>query len=269
VFEPEDGARVGDPTLLESPNVEKMNPTVALASSASDPAAVIPAPSVFFDPRGEVHNLRLGGATMAAAAAAEEEEDASKKAAAPLPRFSSTLKRTRYNVLYTRSGMMRSGDVHRTSQHDFVLDGAVNVWTLRGDGSTRLDRHGPGSYVTIPPYTPHVFEFLEDSAVVEWWDADAFEAWYYRPYRDVVEANNRGRQQAQATAQPFPVGTSGRLVRYAPVGGEGGPGGAAGAARAPMLSSLAAAVLSWKFWLGAAAGLGAASPAAAWRGRTG
>jgi hypothetical protein len=119
--------------------------------------------------------------------------------------------------------------------------------------------------------------------VVEWWDADAFEAWYYRPYRDVVEANNRQRQRDQAQqARPHPEGTSGRLVRYAPVGegGEAAPGGGGdGSARSPALSSLAAAVLSWKFWLGAAAGfaaaaaagLGAASPAsaAAGRGRTG
>lgn len=36
------------------------------------------------------------------------------------------------------------------------------------------------------PRTPHMFEFLEDSYLLEWWD-DEFKAWYYKPYRDVIK----------------------------------------------------------------------------------
>lgn len=32
---------------------------------------------------------------------------------------------------------------------------------------------------------PHLFEFLEDNYMVEWWDCD-FRAWYYQPYRDRI-----------------------------------------------------------------------------------
>ncbi len=34
---------------------------------------------------------------------------------------------------------------------------------------------------------PHLFEFLEDNYMVEWWDCD-FRAWYFRPYRDRISA---------------------------------------------------------------------------------
>ncbi len=32
---------------------------------------------------------------------------------------------------------------------------------------------------------PHLFEFLEDNYMIEWWDCD-FRAWYYSPYRDRI-----------------------------------------------------------------------------------
>jgi hypothetical protein len=32
---------------------------------------------------------------------------------------------------------------------------------------------------------PHLFEFLEDNYMVEWWDCD-FRSWYYQPYRDRI-----------------------------------------------------------------------------------
>lgn len=33
-----------------------------------------------------------------------------------------------------------------------------------------------------------MFEFLEDNYLLEWWDA-SFAAWYYSPYRSVIERN--------------------------------------------------------------------------------
>ncbi|CAI5461870.1 unnamed protein product [Closterium sp. Yama58-4] len=40
---------------------------------------------------------------------------------------------------------------------------------------------------------PHMFHFLEDNLMIEWWDCD-FKAWYYRPYRDIVEAKLGGTE---------------------------------------------------------------------------
>jgi hypothetical protein len=77
-------------------------------------------------------------------------------------------------------------DLSAVTQHDFVFTGSVCVWTLQKDGSTAKTVYGKYSYVTVPPYTPHVFEFLEDSVVAEWWDGP-FGAWFYEPYRSSVQ----------------------------------------------------------------------------------
>ncbi len=34
----------------------------------------------------------------------------------------------------------------------------------------------PHALVAIPPRVPHLFEFIEDSYLIEWWDC-VFEAW--------------------------------------------------------------------------------------------
>jgi hypothetical protein len=117
----------------------------------------VPVPSVYQDARGEIHNFCLGN--------------------------------RRINLLYTRQGVKRSGDLHPTTQHDFVFCGLVQVWTLQKDGTTRKTVYAANQYIAIPPYVPHVFEFLEDSVVAEWWDDNQFYAWFYRPYRAIVDAS--------------------------------------------------------------------------------
>jgi hypothetical protein len=49
--------------------------------------------------------------------------------------------------------------------------------------------------LVIPAHVPHIFRFLNDTVMGEWWD-EAFETRYYRPYRRVVDAALRARQQA-------------------------------------------------------------------------
>lgn len=76
---------------------------------------------------------------------------------------------------------------YTVAQHDFVLSGSVRVWTLQGDGSTVPRDYAAGSHIFIPPYTPHVFDFYNgDCLLAEWWDGP-FAAWYYEPYRTLVE----------------------------------------------------------------------------------
>jgi hypothetical protein len=186
----EDGRLVGTPQLLESSRV-------TLATDPRSPP--VPSPSVFVDARGEIHNVRVGA--LHAAEGRENADHSKGGEACPL-----SLRRTRYNILFTRAGAMRSGDLHRASQHDFVLDGQVRVRVLQPDGSTSIHEYGPHSYVRIPPYTPHIFEFVQDTVLAEWWDTDEFCAWYYRPYREWVE---KSVPTATAT-NPKP----GRLVQY-------------------------------------------------------
>eukprot|EP00850_Spirogloea_muscicola_P023169 SM000334S12538 [mRNA] locus=s334:22604:23683:+ [translate_table: standard] len=49
-----------------------------------------------------------------------------------------------------------------------------------------LSFQGSNTLITIPPRVPHLFEFLEESFVIEWWEC-SFHAWYYKPYRDLIE----------------------------------------------------------------------------------
>jgi hypothetical protein len=129
-------------------------------------------PSVFSDVRGEIHNLLIGN--------------------------------KRINLLHTKKGVMRSGDIHKDTQHDFIISGQIHVWTLVNVpcdiGNTNTKRlsiqdfttkriYNAMEYVSIPPYTPHIFEFLGDTIMAEWWDGP-FYAWLYRPYRSIVERSS-------------------------------------------------------------------------------
>jgi mannose-6-phosphate isomerase-like protein (cupin superfamily) len=114
----------------------------------------VPVPSIYKDERGEIHNVSVGG--------------------------------RRVNLLYTRKGVMRSGDIHANTQHDFILSGKAELWLLSTDGSTEKKVVGPKEYVRIPPYVPHVFNFIEDSVMFEWWEPEGFHAWFYEPYRAIV-----------------------------------------------------------------------------------
>ncbi len=123
----------------------------------------IPAPSVYYDIRGEIHNVKVNG-------------------------------RYRINILHTKAGYLRSGDLHPNEQCDFVFSGKVRVWTLAEDGSTIKTTYGERSFISIPRAVPHVFEFVEDTVMAEWWEPQGFQAWFYGPYRDIVNRSiARGR----------------------------------------------------------------------------
>ena len=113
-------------------------------------------PSVVHDARGAVHNLRVGG--------------------------------FRFNVLVSRPGSLRSGDVHRRRQFDVVFAGRVRV-TTRERGRDVARTYGAGALIEIPPNVPHLFAALDETSVMaEWWGGDgAFETRYYRPYRRRVD----------------------------------------------------------------------------------
>jgi len=137
---------IGTPSILESDNV------IEAPSNVNRP---IPVPSVYKDSRGEIHNLLIAG-------------------------------EKRINILHTRKGVMRSGDLHANTQHDFIFKGKVEVWIREGD-STRKRIYEDKEYLKIDPYVPHIFHFLEDTIMAEWWEPEPFHAWYYEPYRKIVQ----------------------------------------------------------------------------------
>jgi len=117
----------------------------------------IPTPSIYKDERGEIHNLQVGT--------------------------------SRINLLFSRKGVMRSGDIHQNTQHDFVFSGRVEVWRLSTQQGTIKTIHQAYEYIQIDPFVPHIFHFLEDTVMAEWWEPQGFYAWFYEPYRKLVQAS--------------------------------------------------------------------------------
>ncbi|GLC58040.1 hypothetical protein PLESTB_001311500 [Pleodorina starrii] len=91
------------------------------------------------------------------------------------------------NMYYTKAGFRRSGDLHDCNQYDVVLRGRTRLRMIDPHtGREVVQEYGPNDFIVIPARTPHMFEFLEDNCLLEWWDAP-FRAWYYQPYRTVIE----------------------------------------------------------------------------------
>lgn len=85
---------------------------------------------------------------------------------------------------------MRSGYLHPEPKYDFVVSGEVEVWLLTHHGTEKTVHRAMDSFV-IPAYTPHIYHYLSDSVVAEWWDqAGDTECWFYHPYRRIVDVQN-------------------------------------------------------------------------------
>lgn len=92
------------------------------------------------------------------------------------------------NMYFTKAGYRRSGDLHDCNQYDVVLAGRTRLRMMDPhSGKEVVAEYGANDFIVIPARTPHMFEFLEDNYLLEWWD-DTFKAWYYKPYRSVIEA---------------------------------------------------------------------------------
>lgn len=94
-------------------------------------------------------------------------------------------KGTKFNIVETKKGFMRGGDLHQNTQFNVVFSGKVEIWVLV-NGVTEKIIAGPNHFLVFKPNTPHLFHFLENSVISEWWDGP-FETWYYKPYRDIID----------------------------------------------------------------------------------
>jgi hypothetical protein len=54
-------------------------------------------------------------------------------------------------------------------------------------GRTESIEAGRNAKLVTPAGLAHLFEFLEDNVLLEWWDCP-YEAWFYKPYRALVDA---------------------------------------------------------------------------------
>ena len=95
------------------------------------------------------------------------------------------------NVIHTRAGHLRSGDVHRCHQVNVLAAGRATLTTLHGP---RFDREvvthlRAGDHVVIPPNVPHLYAFEEESVMTESWvhgdnrTQCPFEARFFAPLR--------------------------------------------------------------------------------------
>jgi len=92
---------------------------------------------------------------------------------------------SRFNVLFTKKGALRSGDFHPAAQFDLVLSGTIEIIQRLGKKSVSR-KIKANEMIAIPKDVPHLFKSVTDSVVVEWWDGP-FKAQYYKPYRDIVD----------------------------------------------------------------------------------
>mmetsp|Transcript_10733 Transcript_10733/g.23787 ORF Transcript_10733/g.23787 Transcript_10733/m.23787 type:complete len:222 (+) Transcript_10733:162-827(+) len=169
---PDDGRTVGSDAIFSSPNVvppQTIRPQEVIPLPPKEDG--IPAPSIYYDDRGEIHNIKVDN-------------------------------KHRINILYTKTGHLRSGDLHPNEQCDFIFSGKVKVWTLAEDGSTNTATYGKHEFISIARGTPHVFEFVEDTVMAEWWEPQGFQAWFYKPYRDIVNKSMLERDDCEDKRKP-------------------------------------------------------------------
>lgn len=100
----------------------------------------------------------------------------------------------KFNIIETKKGFMRSGDLHKNRQFDLVLSGKIELWILQKDGTTKKEIINPNQLVVLGKNVPHLFHFLEDTVMIEYWDGP-FEAWFYKPYRDIIDEQFRKNVQ--------------------------------------------------------------------------
>ena len=92
---------------------------------------------------------------------------------------------TKFNVLTTKAGCLRSGDYHPHTQFNLILKGELEI-TLRQNDKDVVIRKRANELVVIPLNTPHLFKSVTDTIMVEWWDGPMVVN-YYSPYRKLIE----------------------------------------------------------------------------------
>merc|ERR1711879_784539 len=76
----------------------------------------------------------------------------------------------------------------KNTQMDFIFKGKVRVWVRDLENNCDVKKvYVANDFISISPGEPHIFEFLEDTVMAEWWEPMPFKAWFYRPYRELVD----------------------------------------------------------------------------------
>ena len=102
---------------------------------------------------------------------------------------------TVYNIIETKAGYMRSGDIHPNNQHDLVLKGEVAIMErlpmkYTNDHIDKTYLLKDRDYMIIDKGVPHTFKSITDSIVMEWWDGP-FSCEYHKELREFIEKENQ------------------------------------------------------------------------------
>ena len=76
----------------------------------------------------------------------------------------------------------------------------------------RTREYGPGELAVIPRHVPHIFRFVNDTVLAEWWTG-SFEARYYRPYRTIVDRATHAMREAKREAKRIDSGDRGQGLK--------------------------------------------------------
>ena len=101
------------------------------------------------------------------------------------------------NVVFSKKGSKRSGDVHKCTQVNNVVFGRVSLTTTKkpfavGEGERTIE-YFKDDVIRIQPHVPHIYEFKEDTIFTENWEHEdgspcEFKAWLYEPFRSRISS---------------------------------------------------------------------------------
>lgn len=99
--------------------------------------------------------------------------------------FINKFKGTEFNVIFTKAGGYRAGDYHPIKQYGIILKGKIKL-TLRKKNKDISKQYELNELIVIPPNTPHLFKFITDTVMIEWFGG-RYRAQYYEPYRRIIK----------------------------------------------------------------------------------
>jgi hypothetical protein len=93
------------------------------------------------------------------------------------------------------------------------VSGSVRLTQRIGSKDVTSIHHAP-QIIVLPPHTPHLYEFLEDTLMTEHWMDERgrpaeFRAWLYEPYRLRISNASLLRSATPSPAAPH-AGPEGR-----------------------------------------------------------
>jgi hypothetical protein len=97
------------------------------------------------------------------------------------------------NLIYTRKGFYRSGDLHVCNQVNSMVSGRAEIITADPSGATKRRVFLAGETIVTPAGVPHLFLFQDvESIMSEHWvhasngSLCEYRAWFYAPFRDLI-----------------------------------------------------------------------------------